>query len=441
MVRVWPLASLSAGLCSLAWAQDPLPTEAARREALAAARDAVRAAQQALERYGEGLRLPRPSPDELRQRAMQRLAGGRDALFGPERPAPPQPFDPEEAREELNAFRLSVRMRLHRLDPERFPRPRLPEPEVEGEGEAGARRPLPTDRTSRVVDVSDLVFAPSDHEAPAVGLESPSASADGAEPGGTLCFEDDDEDERTAGVGIEPDLLLELLEEHLGEDSEVACEYSRGRLLVRGTPEEFASVARFLDLLRAGRSGLVGLDLRLYRMPFDVFAQLRSRSGGLDAAGEALLARAEQEGTAVRLASHRVVAHDGQRVVVHRGTARTYVGDVEVDCTGVVPVTNPVPVVLNEGLVVEARPLVDRAHGRVLVDLALSLARSHADSERRKVGGLELELPTLDIVRGAVTAVVPLGRGALLGGSLAAPGDALASVVYVRPRLLLRRHR
>jgi hypothetical protein len=259
----------------------------------------------------------------------------------------------------------------------------------------------------------------------------------GRDPSGVLSF---DEEESSGGVGIDADKLIELLEFHLHqagvEDGSV--EYSDGRLLLRLPPAWLAWVETFLEELRRDRGGLIDLEVRLLRMSPALFERLRADSAALTPAAEETLRAALAVASARLLSSHKVVAHDGQRVHVRRGGSRAYMGDLEVNLTGVVPVLNPVVTVLNEGLVVELRPTLDRQRGLVLLDVALSLSELDDPIATSKVADLAVELPRMRIARTAVTCVVPVGRGALLGGAFATePGDdSLTCVVYVRPRLI-----
>jgi hypothetical protein len=222
-----------------------------------------------------------------------------------------------------------------------------------------------------------------------------------------------------------------VLGEHGG-----SIEYSSGRLITRLQPEAQRRVTALLAALRRDRGGLVDLEVRVYRVTAAVFAQVRDQAHALGDAAEAIL----KAGDGVTLlASHHVLAHDGQRVHVWRGRSRSYVADIGVDQTGVVPVLNPEVAVINEGLVVEARPIVDRARGTVLLDVALSLTRVTDPIEVKEIEDLEVELPLMQLARTTSTGAVPLGKGALLGGTLdtgAEADDAVTCLVYVRPRLI-----
>ena len=420
----------SLGLCVLLVAPargQEGPTAAERQAAAAAARARaaaqaeVDAAYRALEAYGDGLDVAPPTRLERRQWALERLEGP----LAPGAPAEVEaPFHPEGARRQLLDFRAALRARLRRLDPAR----RAP-----GTAPRAPRGP----ESLQTYDVQDLLVVPGDHVGPPMGLRRPAPPA--RRGGGGFTFDDDEAEEPATGVGVEPDMLLDLVAMALRSDEEDggSADLSRGRLLVRAAAAAHGRVAALLALLRAGRSGLVALEVRRYALAPATLRALGPGAGALDEAAEDALRQAAGRGEARLISSQRVVAHDGQRVLVRRGTSRSYVADLTVDQTGVVPVLAPGVEVLNLGTSIELRPLVDRAAGRVLLDVALS-ACAPLPGERREVAGTALELPTLAVARTCAAVNVPLGRGALLGGVLRAPGadESLAEVIYVRVSLI-----
>lgn len=396
-----------------------LPAERAQREAAARAFASAREVWGALEAYGRG--GPAPEPD-LRARGVARLVQDPDAEEPVDAPDPP-----EVVADQLAALRGDVLRRLARLDPAgRW----LAEPDA----------PPRPERTLRILAVHDLVQGESDHEAPSVGLGAYEGQGGGGGGGGGVLTFCDDGGYGSPSEFLDAEKVVEVLQTELeaaGLD-EATAEYSAGRLLVRTAPAGHAIVDRVLAQLRKVRAGLVDLDVRLYRLPVALYNELRPEALGLSAEGEARLLRAEREGSAQRLAAHRLVAHDGQRVVVRRGQTRAMVVDVEVNQTGVVPVLNPVVNAVVEGLAVQVRPVVDRARGLVLLDAAVSLGKLGERADKRAFGGYELELPEMALGRSTSTAAVPLGRGALLGGGLVTDSGPAGQVVmvYVRPQLV-----
>lgn len=426
------VALVSACLCfapAAAHAQeDPAAVErrarAVEARAYANARSKALDAYEALEAYGNGVKIPPPSRSMLRQWALERLNGPVSPR--PTLPAPDPLYHAPDDYERLVEFRNAIRARLRRLDPDRFRAKRPP------------RQPR-APQELRSYDVQDLLTVPSDHVGPPMGLARRPRSASAQQGGGALSFEEESESETTTtGVGIAPDVLVDLVETTLAEEhDDDSADLSGGRLLVRAYPPTQARVAALLKQLRHARGGLVGLEVRRYVLAPAVLRALGARTGALDEAGEQALRDAITQGDARLVASHRIVAHDGQRVLVRRGASRSYVADLTVDQTGVVPVLAPVVEALNVGTAIEVRPIVDRAAGRVLLDVALSACRP-LPGEQRQLAGTQIDLPALAVARTCAAVNVPLGRGALLGGVLrtSQADEALAEVVYVRVSLI-----
>lgn len=429
--------ALLVGLAPATRAQDSeLPEEAAARVAARAAVERARAgyeeAQRVIEVYGRGLPVEPVivTPAGARATALDRLL--HPARRTEEAPARRPPFDVDSARDEMRQFRAALRARLRQLAPDRYPVARAPDDE---EPEEPAEEPP---LVMRLVDVQDLVIAPEDHFAPRTGLGYSAAAQPGAAGGASLSFDESDDSSSTPTVGIDADMLVELAEAAVGDDGPGggSIEYSAGRLITRLRPAQQRRVTALLADLRRDRGGLVDLEVRVYRVTAAVFVQVRAEAHALGDAAEAILKAGDG---ATLLASHHVLAHDGQRVHVWRGKSRSYVADIEVNQTGVVPVLNPEVAVINEGLVVEARPIVDRVRGMVLLDVALSLTRVTDPIEVADIEDLQVELPLMQLSRTTSTGAVPLGRGALLGGTLdtgAEADDAVTCLVYVRPRLI-----
>jgi len=405
-------------------AQEPLPEERERDAQEVSARAAVDRVAEQLAAYGRGVAL---SAEQARSAGVDRLRTRPESRRSA-RPAT-RALDPYMKRQELEELRSLVLGRLRALDPERF----RPEPEPEP-------APLPPLRM-RFYDVLDLVQSVEDHVTPNVGLGT------GLDPSGENALAFASAAPFSHSAAIDADVLFELLEERLAEDLERgSLEYAGGRVLARKTEAQHAQIELLLQELRQARGGLVELEVRVYRMPATLFAELRAQSTGLDDAGERRLAAAVAAGQAELVSAQRALAHDGQRVAALRGSQRAYVADVFINQTGVIPVRSPELGVLTEGLAVEVRPLVDRGTGLALLDVSLSVSRLQGPPrsirlpEQDGAPGLALELHELAVARTSATAVVPLGRGALLGGVLGADDaqGAVDSVIYVRPTLVRR---
>lgn len=426
------LAALSVAGPALAQERES-PEEARHREQRQAAREAAREAWDLIESYGrvDPPKPPKPRPlrnDEARDRAIDRLAR-------PLHPEPeivreaerdePIPFDVQSDYEGLKEMRRAILARLRRLDPKRFPLRRAP------------RTKAPARPRLKIFDVQDLTDRTVDYPAPNVGLGS-GLDASGAD------IDSGEDDSNTPGVGLGGEKLLELVEGVCDEDAEGSIEFTSGRLIVRKAPEQLKRIEALLKTLREGRGGLLEIELRVYRMPSAFYSALNKSGSGLSDAEEAAIAAAVKRGEVRLLAAPRLVAHDGQKVHVRRGKSRSIISGLEVNQTGVVPTLNPLIANINEGLVVEARPILDRGRQLVLIDVGLSISRLSKSMETRLIQGSEVELPQMLISRTASTGKVPLGRGAILGGVLAAgpdDGRSLQCVIYARPRLIRARRR
>ncbi|HBP20724.1 MAG TPA: hypothetical protein DEA08_23415, partial [Planctomycetes bacterium] len=368
----------------------------------AAARERADQALRAIEAYGRGYQPP-PTRDSDRALARQRLAG-------PLRPRRERRLSRRQARLELLSFRAAIQRRLAQLDP------------LRGREEPEPAQPQRRERLQLAIyKVADLLVPAPDHVAPTVGLTMGS--------GEVSDFSDDNNQ-----PVLEADRLIELIEAELGDESERgSVEFSSNRLVVRKPAADHARIRGLLERLRGARRGQLLVDLRFYRMPRAVFARLAPHAQALRDEDEQALARAVAAKEVTLVGRQRIVARDGQQVVVRQGGSRALVGDLDVNQTGVVPVLNPVVRNVNEGLVLELRGMIDRSRGQVQLDLALTQAKL-AGTEVRKLAGVELELPSLALTRTAATLLSPLGRGALGAGSFAA-GESEGLIVYARATL------
>ncbi|MBL4847866.1 MAG: hypothetical protein JKY65_20310 [Planctomycetes bacterium] len=391
-----------------AWAQEEPDLPEVRRvyEAQREAAQATGKALRSLEAFGRESRTPL-SPAQARRRALARINGVRPQRRRRQR------VDPEQAQTEFEGFRDAILSRLRELDPKRYPEP---------------RDPLPTRTRTKlaVYDLADLVAAAPDHVAPTVGLAIGCGVA--LDMGGG----------EIAQPVIEIDMLIELIESELESADSTgnhSLEISGTRMVVRHSRAGHAVIQSVLKRLREARRGQLLVELRFYRLPRDVFAQVANHASNLLEEDERLLAKAVESKRATLLSTHQVVANDGQRVVVRQGGSRAIVGDLEVNQTGVTPVLNPSVRNVNEGLVLELRGLADRSQGVIHLDLALTRAHLTTGGTVRKIAGVEVELPELTITRTAASLIVPIGRGAFLAGSFATGSDEDAVVVYTRVRL------
>ncbi len=376
----------------------------------------VNKAVSGMTRYAERSAPKALEPEDALKQAIKRLNGPIEPPVEKPRQLDPGQ-DPIEAFELLDTFRAVLLKRLRRLAPNRHPLPTEPK-----------RAPF----GMTLYDVQALLDPVEDHRGANVGLGSGLDSSGERE---LLSVEE------TAGSGLDPDQLEMIVTSAVGEDlwdDPASIEIERGRLIVVQTAQVHAKIAKLLDDLGPTKNDLVELELRVYRMPASLFKTLGPGSTSLSDADEKQLETAVAQKQLTLLAAHRVIAHDGQRVSVQRGSARSIVAAIGVDQTGVVPVIHPVVNSLNLGQVIEVRPTIDRESKRVLLDVALSLCELAEPIDAVTIDGNELDLPRLKIARTSSTALVPLGRGALLGGMFSQGGgdDALSTVIYVRAHLI-----
>lgn len=399
-----------------AFAQErELPEEKAWNKKSAEAKSAASEAWTLIEAYGRGLPVF-VSKEKARSRAFVRL----DLDLVQKTPKDKAPVMSHAAtHRELNQYRDAILDRLRKLDPDRYP--------YVQERDRSSR----TDRKLRYkfFDIHDLCTAPTDHHGPNIGLGM------NEDAGGKFSM---DEESRASGVNLGAEKLLELVERHIGE-TDGSLEVSGGRLVARQRLTVLEKIEHFLEELRKGRGGMIDLEVRVYRMSSSLFSKLRASATSLDAKGELALLTAVKKGTATLVAKNRVIAHDGQKVNVRRGDSRSIIADIEVNQTGVIPVQNPVIGVLHEGLMVEVRPLLDRKSQQVVVDVSLSLSQLVNEVKKRKVEKLELELAKMSVSRTTSTACIPVGKGALLGGTFAKSADDTNCVVYIKCRQILGR--
>lgn len=399
---------------SPAWGQErELPEEKAWNKKSKEAKEASAEAWKLIEAYGRGLPIF-VSKAKARSRAFVRL----DLDLVQKKPKDKSPELSHAATyRELSQYRDAILDRLRRLDPDRYPY----------KEERDRSRRYDRKLRYKFFDIHDLCTAPTDHHGPNIGLGM------NEDKGGQFS---DEEESIASGVNLEPEKLLELVEHHIG-DTEGSLEVSGGRLVAQQRMDVLEKIEKFLETLREGRGGMIDLEVRVYRMNSTLFSKLRSSSTSLDAKNELALLNAVKKGTATLVAKNRVIAHDGQKVNVRRGDSRSIVADIEVNQTGVIPVQNPVIGVLHEGLLVEVRPLLDRKSQQVVVDVSLSLSNLSDKVKTRKVEKLELELAKMSISRTTSTACIPVGKGALLGGTFSRTSKDTNCVVYVKCRQIL----
>ncbi|MCO5169846.1 MAG: hypothetical protein M9894_26200 [Planctomycetes bacterium] len=102
-----------------------------------------------------------------------------------------------------------------------------------------------------VYDVSDLVTVPPDFPAPEISLNLARGGGGGGASGGVLVFAEDDD----RAWGLDPDKLVEIVEDKLGEDGDRVVEFANGSLVVRANLRHQEKTARLLRALAEQVSG------------------------------------------------------------------------------------------------------------------------------------------------------------------------------------------
>lgn len=155
-----------------------------------------------------------------------------------------------------------------------------------------------------VIDVQDLVLAPEDHVAPNPGLGA------GLDSSGAF---DEASADHTAR-GLDADKLVELIQAEVSR-GQGSIEYGSGRLVTRLSGVAFEGVRRCSPNSGGTAAASWTSRSRVYRMDAATFARPREQASALTNEAEAALAAGDG---ATLLASHHVLAHDGQRVHVWR---------------------------------------------------------------------------------------------------------------------------
>ena len=327
---------------------------------------------------------------------------------------PPRKFTRADAGAEygrLLRLRAELKARLRALDPTR-------------EEPKRTKRETPP-VTTRIWKIGDLITPRPDQIGPAVGL--------GDELGGDVSAGGAADVESGEDRGLSVDAIYAFIERAVGRLDPRSMEVVRDELVITGTPAAHAEAERTLKRLRDLSLRHVELELRVLALDRTILGKLQ-QPAALTEADEAALAAAIKADPKVLIARRRVVAADGRRVCLHSGDSRSVVSALFVDQTGVVPVVNPVVLAVHEGTFAELRAAVESGGDRVHVDLALARSSFLPEPLKRTISGIELEQPEMAMDRLTSNAVLRVGRGALVGGTIGADGEHL--MVYLRARVI-----
>lgn len=239
-------------------------------------------------------------------------------------------------------------------------------------------------------------------------------------------------DDRLHGdeLGCDADRLADLVTAEVSEEGGASVETIDGTLIVRATPPTIARVRASLEQLAEIAARRVSVELRAWRMKRSLRAELVRLSDGVALSPEAERKLAA-EGTL--LGEESIVTGDGRLARTWRGDARTYVAEVAGVASGSI---DTVGRTLHTGFFAEVVPRVDPGARTATVSVRFALVEPRP-AQRVRVLGCELELPEVELARAATTAVVPLGRPVLVGGSFDVGAEGpLPCILSVRATLV-----
>ncbi|MDC3379150.1 hypothetical protein OAX78_02595 [Planctomycetota bacterium] len=191
--------------------------------------------------------------------------------------------------------------------------------------------------------------------------------------GGSFIFEDDVSDTFFS------DLLVEMLEANLDSMQVEGAWIERrdGSLLVRHTAKAHALIGAWLDHAHARLDQQVSVEVRVVALdPDHAPAGLLTQAPGAPLSQEVMdsLDALIAAGEATLLGQTRVLAADGETATASALRSRNYVGDFEVNQTGVIPVLNPVIFGLSSGTTVSVVPHLFPKRDRVQLDCHVEVA-------------------------------------------------------------------
>lgn len=268
----------------------------------------------------------------------------------------------------------------------------------------------------RAHDVSGLLDPLEVRRAPRLGLVNDyNPHLDPEEPG-VLTFEG----EAGPGAWLE---AHELLRWASGPEGRMA-ELRRGRLVTELTPGEHERLAACLRAMQQESRRALSLAIEVIALAPEHERALRGGAGAaLDAEALAALAAASRAGG--RLGSLRLQVRDGERAVQANLERTTFLGDREVNQTGILPVLNPVTEELRTGALVEVAAA--RAPGesdRWLLDVRLERAERDPlmrEAILRQAG--RIQLPSASHLALGVSLQVEPGQTTLLGALRVPAGE------------------
>jgi len=217
--------------------------------------------------------------------------------------------------------------------------------------------------------------------------------------------------------------------------------FEAGTLIVVNQAPVHEVIARCLDVLRARAMRQVQVEAELLELSpatYDALAAAVGESGlVLSAQSLAALESALQKPEEARvIQTARVTAFPGQRVHAFGGTQQVVMMEYEVEIAQQAAIADPVPGIVDEGCVLDVRPLLEFGDKRATLHLRFEWQTLRPpvlfDPQAVGVGPLHLISVAQTAVETSLT--VPLG-GTAVAGLVSAAGRERGLALLVRPAL------
>ncbi len=236
-------------------------------------------------------------------------------------------------------------------------------------------------------------------------------------------------DQSSAWQPYTPEQVVELVKREVspegwgGDGNEIEA-LEGGGLCVRAPADVQQAVARVLARLEAGIGPQVQIQARRIRISADLLARIGG-AGTLDEARQQALDEAIAGKTDAAVdGEQRVVAFSGQRVHVKDVTEIAYLRDYDCEIAQESAIADPVPAVLEEGTLLDARPFLSPDEAWIAIELRLrtsALVQMESfDSGTPLLGALQLpDVQTTSLL----TSIVVPDRGTALVGLQLLPAE------------------
>lgn len=187
---------------------------------------------------------------------------------------------------------------------------------------------------------------------------------------------------------LTPETLVAMIKRNIAPetwaDKKNSIAADADTLTVVNAPDVMASIAALLKTWRERRSWMIKVTIAL--VPTETIESILVTSDD----GNAILPHID-----ARSQSLSLTAHNGQTVSAHSGKRHAMITDIDMNCTGIGPVLNPVNEVIRTGLMAEVRPLFIAETGIVHLKFRVLKRRLLCDPEKHRGPFGTLEIPTL----------------------------------------------